>query len=101
MSDVLAFAGVTVLEQPAEQNLALLLSKFGEVVDEVAATLQPHKLCTYLYDVAGALSTFYEACPVLKSEGDVRASRLALCDATRRVLSRGLNLLGIEAPERM
>ena len=97
----IAFAGVTVLEQPAEQNLALLLSKFGEVVDEVAATLQPHKLCTYLYDVAGALSTFYEACPVLKSEGNVRASRLALCDATRRVLSRGLNLLGIEAPERM
>ncbi len=97
----IAFDGVTVLEQPTEQNLALLLSKFGDVVDEVAATLQPHKLCTYLYDVAGALSTFYEACPVLKSDGDVRASRLALCDATRRVLSRGLGLLGIEAPERM
>ena len=92
---------VTVLEEPAEQALALLLSAYGEVVDEVAATLQPHKLCSYLYDLSGGLSTFYEQCPVLKSEGAVRQSRLALCLATKRVLASGLNLLGIEALERM
>jgi arginyl-tRNA synthetase len=79
----------------------LLLSRFGEIVDEVAATLQPHKLCAYLYDLSGALSVFYEQCPVLKSEGDVRASRLALCAATKRVLASGLDMLGIEALERM
>jgi arginyl-tRNA synthetase len=70
-------------------------------VDDVAEHLTPHKLCTYLYELAGALSVFYEQCPVLKSEGEVRASRLALCLATRRVLARGLHLLGIEALERM
>lgn len=95
------FASVTVLDEPAEQQLALLLSGFGDVVDEVATSLAPHKLCAYLYDLAGALASFYEACPVLKSEGDVRASRLALCAATKQVLAKGLGLLGIDAPERM
>lgn len=92
---------VTVLDEPAEQALALQLSRFGEVVAEVAQTLQPHKLCTYLFDTATALSSFYEQCPVLKSEGAVRESRLAICAATRTVLGRGLDLLGIVAPDRM
>lgn len=92
---------VRILAEPAEQTLALLLPRFGEVVAEVAETLQPHKLCTYLYDVASASAIFYEQCPVLKSEGEVRASRLALCLAIKRVLAEGLDLLGIEALERM
>ena len=95
------FGGITVLTEPAEHQLALLLSRFGEVVASVAETLQPHRLCGYLYELAGALSSFYEQCPVLKSEGEVRSSRLALCAATKKVLSTGLDLLGIEAPERM
>ncbi|MGO1971969.1 MAG: arginine--tRNA ligase [Propionibacteriaceae bacterium] len=92
---------VTVLDEPAEQSLALLLSRFGEVVDEVADTLQPHRLCTYLYDVASAFSVFYEQCPVMQSEGAVRTSRLALIRVVQKVLARGLDLLGIEAPDRM
>jgi arginyl-tRNA synthetase len=92
---------VGVLDEPAEQQLALLLSRFGETVAGVAQDLQPHKLCTYLYELAGALSVFYEQCPVLKSEGEVRSSRLALCAATKRVLASGLDLLGIEALDRM
>ena len=92
---------VLELPEPAEQTLALLLSRFGETVTEVAETLQPHRLCTYLYELAGALSIFYESCPVLKSEGVLRESRLALCEATKRVLATGLDLLGIEAPDRM
>ncbi|MFL6025709.1 MAG: arginine--tRNA ligase [Friedmanniella sp.] len=92
---------VSVLEEPAEQQLALLLSRYGEVVADVAATLQPHKLCTYLYELAGSLSVFYEQCPVLKSEGEVRTSRLALCTTTKKVLAAGLDLLGIEALDRM
>lgn len=95
------FGAVVILDEPAEQQLALLLTRFGEVVEEVAAALTPHKLCTYLYELAGAFSRFYEECPVLRSEGEVRSSRLALCDATRRVLASGLDLLGIDAPERM
>ena len=97
----IGWGAVVVLEEPAEQALALALSRFGEVVDEVARTLTPHKLCGYLYELAGALSAFYEACPVLRSEGEVRSSRLALVAATRDVLAQGLHLLGIKAPERM
>jgi arginyl-tRNA synthetase len=92
---------VVALEEPAEQALALLLTRFGEAVSDVADTLQPHRLCGYLYDLSGALSTFYEQCPVLKSEGVVQSSRLALCLATKRVLATGLDLLGIEALDRM
>lgn len=97
----LSYDGVTALTEPAEHTLALLLSRYGETVAEVAETLQPHRLCGYLYELATALSVFYEQCPVLKAEGDVRASRLALCATTRKVLAAGLYLLGIEAPDRM
>jgi arginyl-tRNA synthetase len=92
---------ITVLDEPAEQMLALLLTRFGEVVAEVAETLQPHRLCGYLYELAGALSVFYEQCPVLKSAGPVRSSRIALCMLTKKVLASGLDMLGIEALERM
>lgn len=92
---------VLVLEHPTEQALALVLSRYGEVVAEVAETLQPHKLCTYLRDVAVTVSRFYDDCPVLRSEGTVRESRLALVDAARRILASGLDLLGIAAPDRM
>jgi arginyl-tRNA synthetase len=92
---------VMVLEEPAEQSLALLLTRFSDVVDDVAETLQPHKLCAYLYDLSGALAIFYEQCPVLRAEGTVRDSRLALCSATKKVLATGLDLLGIEALDRM
>ncbi|NLE97480.1 MAG: arginine--tRNA ligase, partial [Propionibacterium sp.] len=100
-AESIGYGAVVELQEPAEQQLALLLTRFGEVVDDVATALTPHKLCNYLYDVAGALSTFYEECPVLRSEGEVRSSRLALCAATKAVLAKGLYLLGIDAPERM
>ncbi|GAA1589603.1 arginine--tRNA ligase [Kribbella hippodromi] len=92
---------VTELQEPAEQRLALLLTGFASTVNQVAETLQPHKLCTYLYELASALSVFYEQCPVLSSAGATRASRIALCTATRHVLQDGLGLLGIEAPNAM
>ncbi|WP_425307232.1 arginine--tRNA ligase [Ammonicoccus fulvus] len=92
---------ITVVDEPQEQNLAMALSRFGEVVDQLAAELQPHKLCTYLFELATAFSVFYEHCPVLKSDGDTRTSRLGLVAATRDVLAKGLGLLGIAAPERM
>lgn len=99
--DAMDWGRISVLDEPAEQQLALLLSRFGEIVGVVATDLTPHKLCTYLYELAGAYSVFYEQCPVLRSTGEVRGSRLALCAATRRVLGRGLDLLGIDAPDRM
>ena len=106
MAKVIARSGetpgrVSLLEHAAEQRLALLLGRFDDTVEQVAETLQPHRLCTYLYDVAVAASSFYEQCPVLRSTGETRASRLALCAATRKVLATGLDLLGITAPDRM
>ena len=100
-SEGIEFESISVLDEAAEQQVALLLGRFGETVAAVAQTLQPHRLCGYLYELATALSVFYEQCPVLKSEGEVRSSRLALCAATKQVLAAGLDLLGIEAPERM
>ncbi|MEU4445558.1 arginine--tRNA ligase [Actinosynnema sp. NPDC050801] len=91
----------TVAPQPAERELALALDAYGSVVTEVAATLEPHRLCGYLYELARAFTTFYEACPVLKADEPVRGNRLALCRLTARTLGDGLGLLGIAAPERM
>ncbi|MDR1833938.1 MAG: arginine--tRNA ligase [Propionibacteriaceae bacterium] len=100
-ADGISYDAVTVVDSPEEQNVALLLTRFGETVELVAKTLQPHRLCGYLFELASALSVFYEQCPVLKSEGEVRASRLALWRAGERVLATGLGLLGISAPDRM
>ncbi|AUX47481.1 arginyl-tRNA synthetase [Sorangium cellulosum] len=94
-------AGFTLIE-PAERALALELLRFGAVVEDVAATLEPHRLCVYLYELAGSFTTFYERCPVLRADSEaLRSSRLALCDLTAEVLAKGLGLLGIDAPERM
>ena len=96
-----AQAVIARLDEPAEQALALALSRFGDVVTEVGTLLQPHRLCRYLFELATQLSVFYEQCPVLRADGEVRASRLVLCRATQRVLAVGLGLLGIAAPDRM
>lgn len=96
-----AVGPITILDEPAEQNLAMALSRYGEVVAELAENLQPHKLCAYLFELASAYSSFYENCPVLRSEGEVLSSRLGLVAATRDVLAAGLDLLGIAAPDRM
>ncbi len=95
-----ATAPITLLE-PAERALALDLLELGTVVEQVGDRLEPHRLCGYLFDLAQAFSAFYEHCPVLKAEPAVRDARLALCALTLRALVTGLDLLGIEAPERM
>lgn len=87
--------------EPAEIALAKKLLQFGEVVPQVLEDYRPNVLCTYLFELASTFHSFFEACPVLKAEGPVRGSRLALCDTTARVLAGGLGLLGIEVPERM
>ena len=89
------------LESPQERQLALGLLALPEAFDVAFSTLQPHKLCTYLFDLAQRFTTFYEACPVLSSEGALRAERLALCELTARTLELGLSLLGIAAPQQM
>ena len=90
-----------LLEAPQEISLARTLLKFPDVVHAAAETYQPHLLTDHLYAVAGELSSFYEACPVLKSEGATRESRLALVALAGRQLRRGLRSIGVDVIERM
>jgi arginyl-tRNA synthetase len=90
-----------VLAEAAEINLAKRLCQFAEIVPHVLNDFRPNILANYLFELANSFHTFYEACPVLKSEEPTRSSRLALCDLSGRVLKRGLNLLGIKVPEKM
>ncbi len=93
---------VPTLVEVQERDLALRILRFDSAVWEMIDTLGPHKLCTYLFDLATDFTSFYEHCPVLKADNDaMRDSRLALCDATARIMSEGLGLLGIRAPEQM
>ncbi len=89
--------------QDSERELGLLLLQFPEIIDQLAADAFPHVLCAYLYELASAFMTFYEACPILKEDvaADARASRMALCELSAAVLQRGLDLLGIEVMEFM
>jgi arginyl-tRNA synthetase len=89
------------LKEPAEINLAKGLCQFAEIVPQVLNDFRPNVLANYLFELANSFHTFYEACPVLKAEEPLRTSRLALCDLTGRVLQRGLDLLGIQVPEKM
>ena len=84
-----------------ELNLGRALIGFPESLDSACLSHSPHKLATQLHTIAQAFASFYEACPVLGSEDEVRESRLALCDLTARTLQTGLGLLGIASPQRM
>ena len=90
-----------IIVDPAERALALQILKFGEVLHAVLEDQRPNLLCLYLYELADSFHRFYEACPILKSEGDTRSSRMGLAGVTAKVLKTGLSLLGIGVPERM
>ncbi|GAA5484340.1 arginine--tRNA ligase [Haloferula sargassicola] len=89
------------LHEDAEVHLARLLARYGETVPVLLDDHRPNLLANYLLELARAFHSFFEACPVLKAEPEVRDSRLALCELTSRVLEHGLGLLGIRCPERM
>ncbi len=95
--------GAVVLDAPAEEALAQKLMQFNDAVQNVSAKGMPHLMCTYLYELSGLFMSFYEACPINKDgvSGELKASRLTLCDATAKVLRQGLDLLGIRVLERM
>jgi arginyl-tRNA synthetase len=85
-----------------EKSLISMLARFHDVVADAAANMKPHYICNYLYDLTTALNNFYEKCPVLKAESAQQKNfRLTLVDATREILKQGMQLVGMEAPERM
>lgn len=94
--------GHITLQAAQEHDLAARLAQFGETLNNVAEKGTPHVLCSYLYDVAGLFSSFYENCPILAAEtAEQQQSRLRLAALTGRTLKQGLELLGLETLERM
>lgn len=89
------------ISAPAEIHLVRMLTRYSDSVRIVLDDFRPNLLVTYLLELARSFHSFFEACPVLKSEGQTREARLLLCDLTSKVIKDGLNLLGIDVPERM
>lgn len=89
------------LNQDEEQALALVLSKYPEVVAGATKRLEPHAVANYLRDVAAAFHSFYNAHKIIDDDASVSLARLALATATRQVIARGLHILGVSAPEAM
>ena len=93
--------GASQIETEAEIALARKLMGFVTALELTLNDLRPHFLCTYLYELAGAYSTFYNADKVMVDDAAIKARRLILCARTRTVLKTGLELLGITPLERM
>ena len=94
-------SGHIILNQPHERALAMRLLAYPSAIATTLDSYSPHKLCTYVYELASDFSSFYQECPILKSDEPMRSSRLALADFTAQVLEHSLDLLGITAPEQM
>ncbi|MAP75782.1 MAG: arginine--tRNA ligase [Pseudomonadales bacterium] len=100
--DSVADLAPMALVEPAETELGAHLAQFNATLNYVAREGTPHVLCTYLYELAGRFSSFYEQCPILAADSETqRDSRLRLAALTGRTLKQGLNLLGINTLERM
>lgn len=93
--------GAITLTADAEKDLVLKLAQFSETVPAALSDFRPNTLANYLYELATTYHKFWEACPVLKEEGAVRETRLALCELTGQILRKGLGLLGIRTTEKM
>jgi len=91
-----------LITDPVERELMLELLKLPRLIAQLVATLEPHRLCTYLYELASKVHQFHERCPVLKApDAATRTSRLALSELAGRTLKLGLELLGVTVVERM
>ena len=97
------FSAKLIIAQTQEKQLALKLLQFNEVINQVAIDCYPHSLCNYLYELSSLFMTFYEHCPILKSDiaPEIAQSRLQLCAYSASILNKGLDLLGIETMEKM
>ncbi|MFH0256377.1 arginine--tRNA ligase [Vibrio rumoiensis] len=100
--DMNSLSGDIMVGDDKEKALISKLLQFDEAVSSVAREGQPHLMCSYLFELAGQFSSFYEACPILSAEDEtVKQSRLKLAALTAKTIKQGLELLGIETLERM
>lgn len=101
LTDLPSNPDLTKLEHEAEMALIKILLDFPEVVQRSAEAMEPHRIITYLNDVAATFTQFYHHCRILGEQNDLAAARIALLKATSSVLVNGLTILGISAPDRM
>lgn len=94
-------ADFSLLNTPEEIELIKMLGNFTSVVKEATEQLKPHLIASYVYNLSSQFSLFYNACPVLKAEEEVKKARLVLIECVKRVIENGLGLLGIEVLEKM
>jgi arginyl-tRNA synthetase len=100
-NDSMAVANRELMESDAETVLLGELMRFPEIIESAAVNRGPQILANYLRETANAFHSFYENCDILSEDEALRSTRLGLCKATAQVLSNGLALLGVSAPERM
>ncbi len=93
--------GPIAVAEPQERELVILLDAFPSAVEEAESKSAPNAIAEHVYRLAQAFARFYAACPVLSARPDERDSRLALAALTLRQMEIALDLLGLEAPERM
>ena len=95
-------AVITSVHSESEKNLMLEISKFNAVIDGAFADTAPHKICSYIYDLANAFNSFYHETKIMSEEDEtVQKSYIRLLELTKSVLETSINLLGFSAPERM
>lgn len=95
-------ARISPAASESEKALMLELCKFNEVMETAYAEIAPHKICSYIYDLANGLNRFYHETKILTEENqEQKASWIALLELTRKVLETCIDLLGFSAPERM
>jgi len=90
-----------MISHPQEIKLLKLMAKYQETIQKSAENLSPHIVARYAYSLASQFNQFYRDCPVLKAEDNVRNFRLAIVKAFKKIIRDLLELLGIEAPEKM
>ena len=97
-----SLAGMPIrLADPVERGLGLRVLQFADVVRHAASACRPNILCDYLFSLAQAYSGFYQAVPFLKADEGVRESRIRISSVVARTLRKGLDLLGIQVPDRI
>ncbi|HLA75146.1 MAG TPA: DALR anticodon-binding domain-containing protein, partial [Gammaproteobacteria bacterium] len=94
-------AHLHLLSEEHEQRLLMSLARYPEAVEQAAVAYEPHQLAYYLRELATDFHTYYNAHAFLVEDAALRNARLALLAVTRTVLSNGLKLLGVSAPESM
>ncbi|MDH5580754.1 MAG: arginine--tRNA ligase [Bdellovibrionales bacterium] len=91
----------STLEKAQEINLLLKINSFNGIVEQSCQGLKPSSLCTYLFELGKLFNSFYAECPIGSAQSPLKETRLLLAHITGLIMKQGLDLLGIEAPERM